>query len=181
MSIVAFKNGVLAADSLATAEDGRRGGYVDKIGALEDGSLWAFVGASWYAEGFAQWAKNVDSPTPPSFDHKEATGVLITADGRVREWWGDGWDEIRAPFHAWGCGAALAIGAMAHGASAELAVAIACEWDTACGGEIQVLELGAGPSALNAAADEPEFAEVEEPQAKDVAGLTAATMSHLNV
>ena len=180
MSVVAFKDGVLAADSLAITENDRRGGYVDKIGTGYRGSLWAFVGEAWKAEAFARWAGGPpDGQDPPTFDHQESTGILITADGRVREWSGDGWCEARAPFHAWGCGADLAIGAMSYGAGAETAVRIACEWSIACGGEIKALHLDNIPE--DDPALEPEPAPDEPAPDASVAAFAAASMRHLNV
>lgn len=66
--------------------------------------------------------------------------MLIRPDGRVREWYGDGWIEMRpASRSAWGSGRGFAMGAMMYGASAEQAVKIACGLDNESGEPVMTL------------------------------------------
>jgi len=49
--------------------------------------------------------------------------------------------KIERGWHAIGSGGGLALGAMSHGASAEEAVAIACQHDLGSGGDLQIFNL----------------------------------------
>lgn len=71
-------------------------------------------------------------------------GLVVESDRTIRIY--DqrlGWFKLAAPFHAIGSGHELAIGAMAAGASAIEAVKIAIQYESGCGGPIQVEVVGA--------------------------------------
>lgn len=138
MTTIVYRDGVLAADTQITSGNNARCGSVIKIGATDDGHWWGFSGCTQHQEAFADWACGFRVDTPSKWDGA-GVGILVEPSGRVREWWGEGWIEASSPFHAWGSGERVARGAMAAGADAERAVAIAIEIDPETGGEITVL------------------------------------------
>lgn len=66
--------------------------------------------------------------------------MAITEDRRIWQMMDDFvWAHVNKKFYACGSGVDYALGAMAHGATAEQAVRIACSLDVYCGGEIRRL------------------------------------------
>lgn len=142
MTTVAFKSGVLAADSFCWEGD-TCAGRVQKCGVLADGSLWAFTGNVGQLNRCRPW---LACPLGDPPEIKETSLIVVTTEGEVKEWDENGWQTCEAPFYAWGTGANLARGAMAFGATAEQAVLIACDFDAFTGGEVRALALApAGP------------------------------------
>ena len=137
MTTIAYKDGVLAADSLITSANNARCGSVRKIGEAGD-MWWAYSGATHQMESFEQWAKSGMMGDPPKFEN-QGVGIIVSPGGIVREWWGDGWLEITSDAHAWGSGERIARGAMMAGASAKRAIEIAIALDIETGGEVQEL------------------------------------------
>lgn len=137
MTTIAFRDGVLAADSLVTNGNGWCG-EVDKIGRAPKGGLWGISGSLCYLDGYLKWLANEEGEPLAA---KETSLILVRSDGAVREWCEVGWVDVRAPFYAFGSGEQYAMGAMASGASAEASVRIAARYDTKSGGEITVLKL----------------------------------------
>lgn len=138
MTTIAYRDGVLAADTLATRE-GVRSSYQPKIHKLPDGRLLAKVGNAPTANALKRW---IEAGAPEdSQPEGEAAIIVFSANGAAI--YEDGGCEPvgDGPFFAWGCGSPIALGAMAAGATAEQAVRIACEWDSLTGGEVTVLEL----------------------------------------
>lgn len=145
MTTVAFKNGVLAADTLMTAGNERMGHLtkVFKIG----GALVSGCGSLSACQAFFQWVRSgmPDDQDPTSFfkdeeDDTRGVGIMITKDTILEI---TGWGLINYPVQtaAWGSGSAFAKGAMAWGASAEESVLSAMEWDTSSGGKVQTVSL----------------------------------------
>ena len=141
MTTVAFRDGVLAADTLVTANT-HRDGSVTKI-AKRGPVLAAAVGLLPFALAFLDWFRGGMLGDPPPMGNKEdrATGHIFTSDGWVLSYSIFGWQRIRAEYYANGSGSDYAYGAMAMGASAEDAVRAALIHETASGGEIQVLRI----------------------------------------
>jgi len=138
MTTIAYRDGVLAADTQITSGNNARCGDVIKIGECPDGAWWGYSGDTQQQEAFAEWASGSRDAQPAKWDGA-GVGILCTADTRVREWWGGGWIEVTSPYHAWGSGERIARGAMAAGADAERAVSIAIEIDPETGGSVTVL------------------------------------------
>lgn len=134
---MAFKDGDLAADTLAT-NGGTVTGHFTKVQRLADGRLAALLGRHGHAMRLLKW---IEAPGDAEQPEGDCAVVVVSADGvRCYE---DGSVEHSsdAPFKAFGSGGDIALGAMAAGASAEEAVRIACDWDTCTGGAITVLRL----------------------------------------
>ena len=129
MTTIAYKDGVLAADS-ATSGDGIVVGHRRKIERIR-GQLVGAAGPIEEAEAFREWLKRGgrDKDRPEGLED-EFAGIVVERDGRVVEY---GKRLIpfgyEAPFYAIGSGAAIATGAMAAGSTATEAVKIACRFD----------------------------------------------------
>lgn len=143
MTIICYRDGVLASDSLFVY-NGRRHGSLAKIFRASDGSIAGNAGGGQLVDAFREWflagADQATRPTPQSND--EFAALVIKPSGEVYDV-GERCilTRLEAPFYAIGSGAPIAIGAMEMGATAEQAVAAAIKWQTSCGGEIQVLRL----------------------------------------
>lgn len=147
MSTIAYRDGVLAADSQVT-DRGSRVGATTKCGELPGGHRWAFVGNLQLMWTFAKWCERAlasteeapwDTNAPTWTDGNDAIGILIFPDGKVSEYEGRGWLRTDAEFFAWGSGRNIALGAMAAGRSAAEAVEIACGIDIYTSGPVTVL------------------------------------------
>jgi ATP-dependent HslUV protease subunit HslV len=141
MTTLAYRNGVLAADSLVSSV-GTRVGEMRKVWKTKSGALVGFAGNASLSYEIDQWVTNdLAGETPGTADR--GTILLVQPGGEVFVIDDDGGPvRIVAPFHADGSGSDIAIGAMAAGASAVQAVEIASLYDTATGGAIQYVELG---------------------------------------
>lgn len=135
MTTIAYRDGVLAADTLMTASN-MRSGHMTKI--MRRGRLIiGFAGASRNFEAFRNW---LGAGAEGSFASNDGNVFIIPPEGDAIVW-GDGdtpWRET-ALFWALGSGEAPAMGAMAAGASAEEAVKAAIALDLSSGGEITVI------------------------------------------
>jgi ATP-dependent protease HslVU (ClpYQ), peptidase subunit len=146
MSTIAYRDGILAADSQVT-DQGSRVGSTTKCGELPGGHRWAFVGNLQLMWTFAKWCERAlesaeEAPwdaNAPSWTDNDAIGILIFPDGKVSEYEGRGWLRTDAEFFAWGSGRNIALGAMAAGKSATEAVEIACSIDVYSSGPVTTL------------------------------------------
>jgi hypothetical protein len=152
MTVVAYRDGVLASDSLVN-DNNTRCGETNKIGRTKDGWLWGFVGTAHYKDGFSTWAEE-RAGDPPKIPVESGPGMLISPEGEVSEWWGDGWFVVEAPFAAWGSGSDLAVGAMAMGATAQQAVQVAIDFNVHCGGRLRIERLAVAPVENDDALDD---------------------------
>lgn len=133
MTTIAYRAGVMAADSRAYGGTSKAIGSKTKVRRLDDGTL---VGCSsnqvglpeavldWYARG----AKADDAPKPAAV---EFTFLAVKPDGNAF-YASDAFmltGPLRAEFFAIGSGGYAAQGALHAGASAERAVEIACMVD----------------------------------------------------
>lgn len=138
MTTIAYKDGVLAADTLITA-NGMICGYAKKIwraGRLLIGG----AGSDAVTNTFRDWVKDGMSGDHPL---KKDIGNLfiVKPDGLTVMWCDDGPFLMKETFWALGSGEEVAMGAMAAGASARKAVQLACARDTRSGGDVTVLKL----------------------------------------
>lgn len=150
MTTIAYRDGVLAADSLVCG-DNTRWGAKTKIVRARCGIMGGASGDASAAAHYLEWVESLEKePQPeaaPDTTHG-VDGLLISRDGSVWCWTG-GMSLFRMElpegetFTAIGSGAKLAMGAMAMGASAERAVEIAIKYDIYTGGRITTLALSA--------------------------------------
>lgn len=141
MTTLAYRDGVLAVDSLCCNSGGRRG-LIEKAVA-HGGTIYAGCGMAQTVVEFFEWAA-ANEPKDYKFTHKaeDFAGLIVRfVDGRPQVWtieealkpW-----EVRMPFTARGSGVDYALGAMAMGASAAKAVQVAATFDLGTGGPVRV-------------------------------------------
>ncbi len=143
MTVIVYRDGILAADSLVCSSNTRIGSdkkiYKIKhylIGAAGDTSV---------IEDILHWIKNgKDRDKKPTFNSSSSfEGIIINTKTAEVTYIELSCSEfpVKAPYYAIGIGADFALGAMYKGADAEEAVEAAISLSTACGGAIQVLRV----------------------------------------
>lgn len=143
MSVVAYKDGILAADSKAYGGDYQPSpGIKMKIHRLSDGSRIGITSAILgMPERYALWLENGANPSEFGEGAPDCCVLMIKPNGDV--YLADTGLYFSGPIqcesHAIGSGAKFAIGAMAAGASAAEAVEVACRYDYHCGGPVMTL------------------------------------------
>lgn len=151
MTTIAYRDGVLAADSQVSSISGSRFGTKSKITRTAGGLLAAACGDSGWVSSFLRWADQfvgapdqLGSAVPECAEESEGwlvdprTDALWIVSGGRHFW------QLDAQFHAAGSGGRVAIGAMARGATAVEAVEIAIQFDIYTGGPVQALSLRRG-------------------------------------
>ena len=153
MTSVAYRNGVLAVDSLAS-----NGGFkfeppLEKAAVIELGSgFFAVVAGSgkaatlrrlqrWAANELSAWVlAGADLDVLPEIEKEDESCVFISIPGRpLIVVLADGADELLAPFSATG-EFHFACGAMAAGCSAPMAVALCALYSDGCGFPVHVYD-----------------------------------------
>lgn len=144
MTTIAYRDGVLAADSRATYENMIVPGNDRKLHAAARrgrATIAAYTGASAFEAKLLDWLDNNDRNPPP-----DGSGTMVLMESRedrenptFHELWvvedGALYEET-ADFMAWGSGAAYALAAMHCGADAAEAVRIASLCDAKTAGPI---------------------------------------------
>jgi hypothetical protein len=138
MTVIAYRAGVMAADTASWVGDVSVGRTV-KIIRLREGGLFAGSGARVFIDTWVDWKNGDVGAPPPAVDKDEDFGgIWVKADG---VWVVDkSYREYRhdAEFYALGAHADFLYGAMAAGSSAEEAVALAIRYCAFARGEVQV-------------------------------------------
>lgn len=134
MTTVAFRWGVMAADSLST-----RNGWVnpyttEKLHRLPDGTVAGFCGTLSEAMKFVQWLKDGEAGDEPPLT--ESTVIRLRKDGSLTIYEAGASYDVKTDFAAWGSGGPAANAAMYMGADASKAVEIAALLDDSTGGKI---------------------------------------------
>lgn len=149
MTTIAYRDGVMAAESLITA-DGMRAGVVRaKLARSPQGHIGGAAGTLGSNIQFAIWVEaGMPKSKAPQLDDDRFDALLVAPDGamfyvcrRLTLC------QFDAPFAAIGSGERYAMAAMEMGASAERAIDVAMKFDTDSGGDIAVMELGNLPMA----------------------------------
>lgn len=145
MTAVAYRNGVLAADS-SCFQGSILGGKVRKIWRLGDGRLFAASGRSADIEVCRLWIEECNAALHPAPADKEFGFSALVVGPGARDVVKIEWDfrpfpGLEAEFWALGCHFEFLQGAMAAGASAEAAVALACRYGDGAVGPVQVERL----------------------------------------
>ena len=146
MTTITYRDKVMASDSRAYTGGSTPIGWKQKIHRTKDGGL---LGVSTtipgLSEAFVAWAqKNFDPEFEPNVpDHPTLSALYVDPNGQVF-YWGDSMlkvGPIEAEYFAIGSGEHYALGAMAMGAPAMIAVQVAKQFDVWTDGEIQNLSL----------------------------------------
>ena len=151
MTVIAYRDGVLAADRFAVA-----GGVIwchktKIVRRAGDGALIGTAGSGPIGERYKAWfLAGGDALRRPSLSQMldgeahSAGALVVRADGTVEEHCDLAVEIREGAFHAIGCGAVFALAAMEMGASAARAVEVACRFDVHCGGGVDTLRLEEG-------------------------------------
>lgn len=148
MTTIAYRDGVLAADTRLGAGSMRTGRMIKAV-ALSGGGMAAACGRAVYIRAFLDYALSLPfgmidgihvPPEAASADGDE--GLIVATDGQVTLFEeGFGRFVLDAPFYATGSGARFAMGAMQVGADAIRAIEAAIALDANSGGDITVVRL----------------------------------------
>jgi hypothetical protein len=147
MTTIAYKDGILACESLATKADMFCGYNRSKVTEY-DKIIIAFSGDLINLEKFSAWYNDGRDPKSlPTYSDDGWGAFVISKETKEIEIFQFGvLVDVVHSFYTMGTGGAIATGAMAAGASAEEAVKIACEYDVYSGGEVHVYDLNSTPS-----------------------------------
>lgn len=129
MTTICYRDGVLAADT-AVFDRGTYCGQMVKIAAAPDGTIGGGAGAQADVSAMVEWLRGGMSGEPPTISDDDSEFIWVKPDGTM--WWRGPRSKVTqvvADYLAIGSGFRLAMGAMAHGASARQAVEIACDLD----------------------------------------------------
>jgi hypothetical protein len=143
MTIICYRDGIMAADSLVSMDWLNRGS-VQKIIRGPDGCIAASSGTLSGTQRFNEWvASGRKKPFDPKCEAGKFGAIVVEKGGRVRVMQNEGvLCGLEAPFYAEGCGVEFVVGAMAAGATAESAVRLYLKWsDSGVGGAVQVERL----------------------------------------
>jgi hypothetical protein len=142
MTVIVYRDGVLAADTQAAVGDNLLGS-VAKIARNSNGDLAGAAGLASYNFSFLKWFTGMESGDPPKGlrdEHNFDRGVIFRKSGKIEVFEPDGRFEMKAPYYALGSGRPEALGALFVGADAETAVCAAIAHDKDCGGDVMVLK-----------------------------------------
>jgi len=139
MTTIAYKDGLLASDSLATA-NATVVGTTQKIARAQDGGLIGAAGSAAYVHKLIQWAEAGHGTNPP-LPEDDSIGLWVHPNGAVFKLEPKGLFPSHAPYFALGSGWTHAVAIMEFGGTAEEAVRVSIALDTCSGGEIKTLRL----------------------------------------
>lgn len=141
MTIIAYRNGVMAADTLVSdPETHSQLYYAKKIFKTEDGCLVGANGDCKYCLEFIEWAQGSRALKPP----KQGSGdgaILVMPDGEIRMFSGQHYEVPLDDFVTIGSGSSWATGAFEMNATAEQAVEVAKKWCMTCKGITHIEKL----------------------------------------
>lgn len=139
MTTIAYKNGVLAVDGLATYGQTPESVRAEKVIKAKDGRLFAICGDFGTTHAYAKMLASGTTPNPLPKD----AGKVIEVRGRRSVIVHDagGSYPLKAKEWSYGSGSDAARGAMMAGADAKKAVQIACKLDVHSGGIVRTFQV----------------------------------------
>lgn len=145
MTTIAYRDGVLAADSQLTRA-GVIQGHVKKILKTPQGYLVGACGTYIRCLQFLNWALLDDWDNPVQIENERDTtfsGIVVNPKGWIHDYDDTGvMYRVRAPWYSMGSGWLVAAGRMDGGGTAEEAVRSAIKWDINSGGKVCKVQLG---------------------------------------
>ncbi len=144
MTVIAYRNGVMAGDGRVTVKDWIDNDDTRKVRKLGDGSICGAAGSNNQCLVFyklMEEAAKEEDKTLPDLKLKNIEALLVGPDKLIWFWGGVCWEKITLPYYAVGSGYRIANTAMDAGASAKKAVEIVCKRVTSCGGKITTVKL----------------------------------------
>lgn len=157
MTTIAYKDGVLAADTRSSIGDSLLGDLV-KIVRRPDGHLAGAAGSAAYLSAFHRWFLAGENGDPPHAGEAKDwldRGIIIIfrPNGDVEVFEPEGSHLTHAPYFAIGSGRPEALGAMFAGGDAVTAVRAAIEHDAHTAGDIVVLSHKRGAKVMKKSMD----------------------------
>lgn len=133
MTTIAYRDGILAADTRVCAGDMVLPEHATKVFKLDSGALVGYAGSVEQSDAL-HYAVINGHPTP---EHKKVQGLMIQPDGSVFNYEGTRWVRAgEAPYYAIGSGSPFALAAMHCGRDARMAIHCAMHFDKDTGGDI---------------------------------------------
>lgn len=144
MTTIAFKNGIVAADTGMTTGGSQISNMV-KIVQNDSGDVLGGCGDASLIYAFQRWFLGGEKEQRPEVrkdgDRDNGTAVIFRATGEILQYDSYGYHAFSAPFYAIGSGRCEALGAMCVGATAEEAVRAAIQLDDSTFGDVTLLHL----------------------------------------
>jgi ATP-dependent protease HslVU (ClpYQ) peptidase subunit len=151
MTIIAYKDGLMAADSLVSS-NGTSDGYTAKLARNKAGDLLGCCGDTAWCHAMLQWFVREEKGKRPHLEKNSdgtwlAYGMLVRVADKVKVWQVPSSANVptfsvlidKAWGYALGSGGDVARGAMFAGADARTAAIAACSLVNSCGGDIHVV------------------------------------------
>ncbi|WIY54148.1 hypothetical protein O9Z70_06400 [Devosia sp. YIM 151766] len=147
MTTIAYRDGVMAADSGSWMGDARHG-WAEKLAKGPDGTLYGVAGGAPEALGFLDWVNA--GANPETMPHAEALPdggnsfivLAVSPGGPVRIICAKGVETYDAPYFSIGGGSATAFGALYAGATAAQSIEAAKEHGSSAFGRVQTISHG---------------------------------------
>ena len=141
MTVIAYRDGVMAADTLAS--DGLlKVAGMRKVVRGSDGVLYGVAGAAGICCAIARWVESGYRGDMPALRVEDQTAdvLVVGVDGVISALTPYGQEDYPgAEYFAIGSGSAVAMGALHAGADAEGAVRAAIEHGLGCGGAVMAV------------------------------------------
>lgn len=143
MTVIAYKDGLMAGDGRVTSEKGHI--WTDKarkVFKLADGSLFGAAG-DWSTEIMRNHLTEAGdlSNFPQLPDGSDIDGIYVRPNGRIFMFDGKGWERWPDPYIAIGSGKQNALTALQLGCDALIAVRMGIKGNCGCGGLIRTVML----------------------------------------
>jgi ATP-dependent protease HslVU (ClpYQ) peptidase subunit len=149
MTTLAYKQGVLAGDTLVTYGDAKLPGHERKVHKLRNGCLFGAAGIAAQIDILKEAVQKGQFDNPPML--KEVDALLVHPSGQCETYERGRWCQTNAPYAALGSGHDFAMAVMAFGGSAKDAVRIAIKLDKGSGGKVQSVSIKQKEKAIAAA------------------------------
>ena len=144
ITTIAYKKGILAADTRISTENEIDISEFRKVFRLKNGVLIGFAGeVGRIQKTINALRRNPDDITviKGTRGGNELEALLVGHDGSISHFDGSNWFEVNAEYYAIGSGDTHAIVAMYMGASAKKAISVAMHFDKNTGGSIRTVKL----------------------------------------
>ena len=148
MTTIAYKSGVVAADSQETHSDGRKNDC-QKLYKMKDGTIIATAGDSYtgliFVEWFKEGARKESIPDLTNITLEEDFECLVLENTEniyiINRFFQKYHIEMPEGFYSLGWGAPYAVAAMHMGADAKKAVQVAAKYDAYTGGTVKTMKV----------------------------------------
>jgi ATP-dependent protease HslVU (ClpYQ) peptidase subunit len=147
LTTVAYKDGVIAADSMSVIDKMKWSLRCKKVWKLPNGDVIGFAGPVMHfrksvdlLNASIRAAKNKNSIDLP--DLHKSLFALLASKTHIYMWTGKDWSMDKPEAYAYGPGEKYAQGAMDAGADAVTAIKVAIKRDLYTGGRVQFVEVG---------------------------------------